>query len=583
MSFTPKAWKNGESGGTKLNAAGLIDLEERVTSEAALPSSVVSNSTVIDFCRTYAAAPLEDITTKLTEAIAAVVALGGGIVYISKPGIYYINGAMLEGTALGRAYAGQILFPARTNAEKILYISIQGCAPAGEGDASTYTGVILRSNATKGSIFDVIAGDEIPLSRPGSNLLPHFQNLTIESPTNPQCSALNLYTSYRAKLDNVVIGTPEKAAELTGSGYGLKLPQTNNAGQVDLTKVFVRGYPTALGLTEQANMWGVQLYDALVAIECLGGGHVNYFGHVEVASCQTVLKAVTNGGALCYGQLDWENVVEVGKPYGPTTFFNDVNGLLHGSIDINLGTPAATNKSYLGVSAAPNSNAVSLDYRFITGLNQLWKANPFPRDTFERIYYYAGGAPGICSKTGHPWRVTEGAFSITKTAGNGELKSTSAGEAGTFLPAVNPGLTGMPQSKRAIYATISPVGATTFNISIMGQRVCGGARNGNCIRVQLWNNKTCYLKVNNVTRAEKAAAVESGKTYAVVVALTVGATGYVTKVQVYLGGTEILSYELTVAEQESLAPGTVAPYLEDGLQFAADKESVVTELGARPF
>lgn len=55
MAFAQKLWKNSKAGGTKLNAAGMNDLEERITegkadleagklAESQLPSSVVTDS-----------------------------------------------------------------------------------------------------------------------------------------------------------------------------------------------------------------------------------------------------------------------------------------------------------------------------------------------------------------------------------------------------------------------------------------------------------------------------------------------------------------------------------------------------------
>src|ERR1039457_1781015 len=111
-------------------ASGLasLDGEEHLTASQ-VPPSVVSSSAAIDICRTYGATPGNDCTEAMQRAISAVVALGGGTVYFSKPGVYQIDGVQVAGTSHGHAYSGQIVFPAVTFAETPVSITIEGPCP----------------------------------------------------------------------------------------------------------------------------------------------------------------------------------------------------------------------------------------------------------------------------------------------------------------------------------------------------------------------------------------------------------------------------------------------------------------------
>lgn len=530
--------------------------------ESELPDSVVTDSrtpAVIDLCHEYGVKPGDEITAKLQEAINELSALGGGWVYIPKPGTYKLNGEVISGEVEEGSYAGQILFPANNFAQPKIVLGIKGGSPTAGGNMSEWSGVILESNAASGNIFDAIPGTngKTYLNRPGTNVEVVMNDLTVKAPNNPQCGGVNLWNIARCELDRLVIGSGV-GVEPTGSGRALTLPRVSNAGKVVLGTVSLYNFPIGLGLTEHTFGRHVEIRGMLTAIETLGLAHANHFAYLDVEGCAVVIaRHPTLGGTYINGFLDWEGLGEGDR--APGLFIKDLAsgvGQLKGDLTVHFAKSSLATESSAGVPAI-GGEGLNISSLLESG-GDGWK-NRFVRDTFSRRYALGEGAPGLASHTMHPWIIRSGTFNLTQKVDYGELRGTAGSEAQVTLPTRG-------GCSRVIHASI--LTAAEFNpTKIIVGRAVGGTFNDKRLEVVFQAASTRIL-LNGTKIGESAIKLSANASNDVTVTVVYGAAGKPETITVWIGTTEALSLTLTAEQQATLGPGTenYFPY-NDGLRL----------------
>jgi hypothetical protein len=545
-----------------------------------LLSSVASNSATVDVCRQFGATPGTDITKTLQEAIEAITALGGGTVYFSKPGIYLLEGAQTTGTAFGHAYSGQVLFPARAQAEKRITIRIAGVAPvakpmlgSGAELSQNVGGVVLKSNATSGKVFDVIPGeagvDEFA-GGPRSDLLLIFEDLTVQVPPNPQTWAIDTRAATRVRGRGVSI-EPDPAggvgaSELpTGAAFGWAMPWAENAGHLRLEDVSICGYATGLGISEHVTLANVFIGECAVAIEGYGAGHLNVFANVNVEENVVTLRARSKAeseaakivaagqsGAQILGSIAFENVA--------TNFLKAV-ALIEDPESLFRGFLQEGGNSRYG---KPIVGGLTLDAAEIRNGGTGWKT-VYPRDDWKRNPRVAGNL-GTCDRTRHPWRIKAGKFNPEGAEGGSLKQGESA-----LCRAVVPYVRRVGNGTRSIIATVVVGKSASSSIGLILNEVGAGTNVGHSLLLRFREGKM-LLRLEPAATVLAEAAVAAEKTYEVTVILTCNPFGVPTKVQVFLGTEQKLEYSLSEAQQAALVD-TQALEAWDGIYINNDSES----------
>lgn len=556
-----------------------------------LPASVVNNSAVVDLCAApYNCLPeLTDCTTAIQSAVNLIAEKKASIWYFSKTARYLVGGPQKTGEAFGYKYSGQILYPARTVAEGQLLIHAKGAASptkpllGSTGDEKTQevTGSVLVSNATSGNVFDVIPAFETN-GVPFSDLLPIFEDIVVQTPSNPQCGGINMSAAKCFQQKGALRiegpgetegGIDQTETPLTGSGVGLSLPKLGNGGNIKLENTTIHGFPTALGISE--HLVGSQIFIGTCnkAIECYGLGHANHFGYVSVEECETVLYSPnsTKHGALIYGLIDHENLGSSTLYSTPGNFIEDPLSEIHGKIMLKY-TAATANSGY------PVVGGQNLDVEFLEqgagqqGVGVGWK-NTFPIDNFLRSAIVAGNL-GCATNTAHPWRIVLGSFTSENkgTFGLVKLEKNELSQATVRVPIQGTG-------SRVIRAELTP--SATGSVANVGVTVGGNTSTGSGLWVRLREGKVQLLGTKGTVVDEATQAGGSLLALAVVVNYPLY-RGAPTSVVVYVGETEKFTYNLTTEERaEMLAPITQF-YFEDGIKNNKDMESTIQHFEVQP-
>lgn len=551
----------GEPGGlATLNGNGTL-------AEGQLPASVVSNGAWIDICK-LGALPGEDITTLLTDAIGEVIALGGGTAFIGKPGTYLIHGPQISGSAHGGEYSGQVLFPA-SSVDPAPSVTIKGCVPLYQADWNPVNGVTLQTNATSGSVFDVIpALSGLYVDEAGySNLLIRMEDFVLETPENPLCNGVRSAHCPRIAFKNFVV---RSAGEPTGFGSAtataIIMPPVSSAGSCLFENVCIYLFPIGMKMGEHGIYNGVYIGACAVAIEGQppGGGHVNAFVMMDVEDCGTVLKADGAYGFKVDGLLDWQADQSGWDAWlGPHSFIDDPIGAISGVMRVHLASPGEVR------SGVPQLGGLYLDVVDLDLGAQGWKGQ-YPMDTFVRHYTYNedGAAPGRASSTPHPWFVNSGSFAITQQSGFGELNSTAAaGESFCRIPIPN------TKVSKVTRCTMKTGNSGAFWFGVQVAWAYGGPENR--LELSCRHDKT-WLKRNDTTLGEFA-ALSPATEYSLTMALYYTPAGLPEKMVAYVNGVEEIAHTFTPEEQGILKPGTdpVIP-IADGLIFYSDVDSTCT-------
>jgi hypothetical protein len=558
---------SGATGNSLLVSNGSEELEE-----GPLTNSVEVSTASIDLCRswsngvtTYAGVTSgTDITTALQAAINYVATFTyGGEIYFSVPGIYWINGALQAGTALGYAYNGQVLFPAVNYISgQSVPITIRGPFDPSSGDLSTgqANGVVLLSNATAGYVFDCIPAQS-QFGYEWTGIMPIFKDLVIRGPSNPQCGGIKISVVQRCKLERVIFdpnGSLSSTAPSSGN-EALVLPAHFNNGDVTLRNAEVRGWTTAIRLSEHAALDNVDIsYCGTAFTKGDGaGGHANWFGYVDVEECQTIFAITgTNTGLTVMGSLDMENV-ETSGTLQPQVFANIPTGCsLSGDLALNIDGTGSL--GYVG------GGALNMNLRPV-GSGGAGSAAEQPADTLARLagvaLTAATGAPGLCSPTLAGWRVTNGGFAVS----GGVLTATSV-IAQAVVPCRERG------KSRAINAYFT-TGATSYDCGLIFSRRYNSGSSPWFVRLHSGNLILGSGGYGGTVLQTVTGVIANSTSYLVTVEIYYQ-SGSPYLVRVLLNGVVQIEQTLTAAQQEAIAPSTTPPFLEDGVVFNETQSSL---------
>jgi hypothetical protein len=535
---------------------------------------------VIDICAApYNAAPGQDVTTALQNAINAAVTAGGGDIVFSKAGTYLLNGAPQTGTALTYAYNGQVLFPA-VNFLNVpgVPIRIRGIVPASSGALATgqAAGVVLQSNASGAYMFDCVPAQS-QWGWQWTGIMPIFENIILRSPAGGTAGGVNAQCVLRARFERVTVDVVSGVGSVpTGTLAGILGPRGLSNGDVTYRDVNVRGMPIGIGLTEHG------VYDNIEIIACkyaFQGGqsfHACSFGYVDVEQCYAIFHLPTGfTGAQIDGSLDVEMAgVSDGDWNAPCYLVSPTSvGSPVGSLRITI-----NGSTFGGFGLGPTS--WNLDTSLVYGASAVgdpggavgWR-NRHPSDTFARLQNLTldGFGPGTAYPSMHPWRLGQGTFNLA----SGVLKSTRAsGNSQAYVPCRNGGET------RRVQLTTT-LGASGYLVEMFAHRITGGTNSGNAIELDFTGGNV-VLKVNGTLRVTASSVVTGSSTYTLAADVLYNNAGRPATVHVWLGTTLIISYSLTAAESLALDRGTASyPYAEDGLGFFSDLNSSITAFQVR--
>jgi hypothetical protein len=551
-----------------------------------LPPSVVSSSANIDLNAQYGCKAGEDITAKINEAIANAVAAGANTIdlRITKQGTYLFDGPVIEGEALERKYAGQILFPARSREEGTLTIRISGVAEtprplyAGELESSSMRpGVVIKSNAATGNAFDVVSSYNIGGNRL-SNIFVVLRDFLLQMPDNPQAGGINLAHAARADVDGLGFDV-ERAIEgaptfPTAETYMLTMPENNSTGGIgpSVRNTYIAGSFVGLRHSEEAVLDNVAILYCVNAIDTQGNsGHLSRYERVFVGKCPVAIRAVNagSGGGVLTGTLALQP--EVAGPYALTAVIEDTGNRLYGKLEIYLQN--APGRGY-PIKGAGNLNIANLRY------GAIGSHDVYPIDSFKRVLDLPKQL-GCCSETSHVWNVPTGNMTTVTSEEGGAAKAETNGSDALirYLPRIGAG-------SRLLKAIFSLGKVTKNSAAILIASAKGGSNEGNRLSVFLEEEKLIIRKlVAGVATelAHKNAAFVKGTTQELAVIVTCPPVGGPpTELEVYLDGALALSYVLTAEDRASLTQSAGENQVADGFHFGEDTESHITSFEVIP-
>lgn len=318
-----------------------------------LSSLVVTNGSQLDVCRVFGAEPGTDCTKALQEAITAAALMGGGSVVFSKPGTYLISGPQVTGTSNGHSYSGQVLFPSVTPEEKPITINIEGTiappmakwSPFAAGNQPLWSGgVILLSNATSGSIFDVKSANSGGVY--ASLVQVGWRNITVRAPNEPKCNALDMHSAGSLITDGLLTDVNAPAHEVgkpaevpaspnekpTSGSIAIHAPWDGNMAHNNLRDTEVFGYGEGLRHYEHTTL------DYFIAQLCIVGLAPNGQGNNPHTNFYT--RALLQGNihhirpqspTVVFGQIDMEDNSS-SEWWGHINDIEDENNYLRGQL-----------------------------------------------------------------------------------------------------------------------------------------------------------------------------------------------------------------------------------------------------------
>jgi hypothetical protein len=306
ISFAPHA----------VNAVQIVSYNGGTTWQAV---GVSSSPTEIDLCTQYGATPATDITAVLQEAIEAITTAGGGTIWFSERGVYYIRGAVKEGTTDKYVHKGQILFPAVAMSHPRVPIKIKGNAPTplqrwtatgGEAEAPPPAGVTLLSNnnSFEAGVFDVIAAAETYVPEGISNVEAIFEDIAIllEAAT-PEGYGVKLKAAASAHFTRCQVGINKAIGELTvgGKGVGVSLPYLGNGGHSSMEDCEVYGFSVGIGHSEHTLLKKTGVQVAEIGLRTQGGAaNLIEYVNCHIRGCTIGLSA--KNASVIAGTLSME-------------------------------------------------------------------------------------------------------------------------------------------------------------------------------------------------------------------------------------------------------------------------------------
>lgn len=520
--------------------------------------SGLRNLAHIDLCAApYSLDPGDDATDALNDALAAIgAALVSSRIYFSKPGDYTLNGALQTGTVLGYTYNGQVLFPGVLG-DKGLTIVISGAAPITTGGAGRpNNGTRLVSNATDGWIFDCIpAFEQFGAVNPWTNVVPVFEDIIIQAPTDPQCGGINALTaqSFRCKGLQMCTAHLGGGGAHTGTKPAISLPQNLNAGQLDLD-FNIRNWTKGIRLSEHTKLRGRFANVKYPLVADKGGDHTTHLERLDMVECSTMLHldgASPPSLVLLSGDAEFEATLEAPIALFSGTGLDKIRGKvsLRSIPDRGLSMPA---------TAALADISIANISRGLVGSKDL-----HPVDTFTRMFYPQTN-PGVSWPTFHPTYVPTGSFSVTAA---GSLKSTNgSSESRVIYAAKDRGVT------RTVSAQVTLDAASPHLRVLVGYLTAGTYAQRYFAVDILGTNLRIHGYVNNThsdpCRIENV--VTLGATHVITAKVTVDPLGRPLVITAYVDGKKVCSYYPTEAEKGYMQPNTnvdVYPVVGDGISL----------------
>lgn len=276
-----------------------------------------------------------DNTAKLQQWLTDVTATGGTLV--APEGNYVFSGAQVTGTAFTYAYSGQVLLPARSQAQARPTWSIVGSRqPILSHFGSVLSeneplagGTIFTSLAVTGSFIDVIPGLLYNSTTPLTNAIFRMENVTVRTPYNVAVAALKLVACGGMGLDGVSVEVSETDGNFSAPGnfkagsVGIYAPGVNNQTFVSVKDTAVYGYNQGLRISEHAVLDGYNAQACNNGIFIDAAGHPIIFNKVMLQWNTTHIQIA--GSAAIYGSVGLESKTSGWWPtttdiYDPSSF-----------------------------------------------------------------------------------------------------------------------------------------------------------------------------------------------------------------------------------------------------------------------
>jgi hypothetical protein len=282
---------------------------------------------------------------------------GGGVAYFPE-GIYPIAGPILDpysSNVTWHVFSGVIASSANGHHNAQIYLpniqsigtrpivlDIEGPVPPRDtlsfGPKMSSTGATLwdfyvptNQTTVSGSMFDCQNFSTYVWGAQGTYLNPitiKFNNLTINGPTDPQLTYLDLRGSYNYDVRNMVIGTgyangctPSFLGGTNGNyptctnNFGLRGPLANAGGESFVDGLHLWGQYVGIEPGEHCNAGTIEAIHDYFAVMDFSGGHSCSIGTFDAESCFAAIGAADTAVGMVVLSLTGENDITPNSAY----------------------------------------------------------------------------------------------------------------------------------------------------------------------------------------------------------------------------------------------------------------------------
>jgi hypothetical protein len=286
-----------------------------------------------------------DDTAAIQTTIDACASAGGGVVYFPR-GIYIVGGELQDVEGAN----AQIVLPSIADTAWLSMSFVGECLPAG---AYQFHDVIVgnysdaRIKSTLGAGNGNVIGCIGPIHSgglPQSFIGFHAENLTIQLPSNPTNTGVNLTNCAQVDLNNILIRTntfniSSIVEPTTNTSYGLILPHTGNQVLARANNVLICGFYNGILFSEHSTGNNVRIFCCKRAL-CLDSyGYPVYLGRICVQWCANGIVSLATPNSLLIDEYVIERFTTI-EDWKYTTYDVDDAGChIHGKLNYFLNTP----------------------------------------------------------------------------------------------------------------------------------------------------------------------------------------------------------------------------------------------------
>ena len=302
-----------------------------------------------------------DETAAINAAITALGALNGGGDIWFTPGLYLVNGPLLQTSGANAILPMPVIANYGPNQVRI---GIRGLQHISTNIVSTQAGAIIQTAATSGNLFsgyDSATGGGFANF---TNVWLDIEDMTLVAPDNPQIKMINALTILNLTAKNVQCNTTGSTFPTHSTSACLISPEVGNNVHVDVDEVLESLFYTGFQLGEHSH------YGAIFAESSVNGfvfdpglnagvsaGASNAIA-VDYLWCQACTNTIAAGAEVA-------NInVQVADNEGPGAFaVKDPSNLLAGVVNINnVNSGGGTNPCNTGAAV---SGALYLNINWI--------------------------------------------------------------------------------------------------------------------------------------------------------------------------------------------------------------------------